>query len=292
MAKYTTELRTICEEYAGYDKSVGYKNVDDVISKSRDKVFNFDFPIFDESYRPVLETKIIKHYYTREIGAETVGLWQLWLDTKLNEIMPYYNKLYESELLEFNPFYDADYTKTGNRDADKTGTEEDNISHDVERNGRGTVTNDFDSTTTRTNNLTETTNMSNAPKNETWEEFSDTPQGGLTGVRNLNYLTNARHITEDGTGSSTTGTVSNTGTVQDVADSTNTETRNTNDTEERTIDGTKTYNLNNTEEYLEHVVGKFPGNSYASLLNEYRKTFLNIDMMIIKDLRSLFIGLW
>lgn len=292
MAKYTTEVRTICEEYAGYDKSVGYKSVDDVISKSRNKIFNFDFPIFDESYRSVLETKIIKHYYTREISAETVGLWQLWLDTKLNEIMPYYNKLYESELLEFNPFYDADYTKTGNRDADKTGTEEDNISHDVERNGKGTVTNDFDSTTTRTNNLTESTNMSNAPKTETWEEFSDTPQGALTGVRNLNYLTNARHITEDGTGSSTTGTVSNTGTVQDVGDSTNTETRNTIDTEERTIDGTKTYNLNNTEEYLEHVVGKFPGNSYASLLNEYRKTFLNIDMMIIKDLRSLFIGLW
>lgn len=292
MAKYTTELRTICEEYAGYDKSVGYKSVDDVISKSRDKVFNFEFPIFDESYRSVLETKIIKHYYTREISAETVGLWQLWLDTKLNEIMPYYNKLYESELLEFNPFYDADYTKTANRDADKTGTEKDNISHDVERNGSGTITTDFDGTTTRTNNLTETTNMSNEPKTETWEEFSDTPQGALTGVRNLNYLTNARHITEDGTGSSTTGTVSNTGTVQDVADSTNTETRNTNDTEERTIDGTKTYNLNNTEEYLEHVVGKFPGNSYASLLNEYRKTFLNIDMMIIKDLRSLFIGLW
>ena len=292
MAKYTTELRTICEEFAGYDSSVGYHSVNEVIEKSRNKVFNFDFPIFDEAYRSVLETKIIKHYYTREISAETVGLWQLWLDSKLNEIMPYYNKLYESELLEFNPFYDVDYTKTGNRDADKTGTEEDNISHDVERNGRGTVTNDFDSTTTRTNNLTETTNMSNAPKNETWEEFSDTPQGALTGVRNLNYLTNARHITEDGTGSSTTGTVSNTGTVQDVGDSTNTETRNTIDTEERTIDGTKTYNLNNTEEYLEHVVGKFPGNSYASLLSEYRKTFLNIDMMIIKDLRQLFMGLW
>lgn len=292
MAKYTTELRTICEYLAGYDESVGYQDVNTVIANSREKVFNFDFPIFDENYRSVLETKIIKHYYTREIGAETFGLWQLWLDTKMNEIMPYYNKLYESELLEFNPFYDADYTKTGNRDADKTGTEDEDITHDIERTSGGTVTNDFDGTTTRTNNLTETTNMHNEPKTETWEEFSDTPQGALTGVRNMNYLTNARHITEDGTGSSTTGTVTNTGTVTDVADSTNTETRNTTDTEDRTINGTKTYNLNNTEEYLEHVVGKFPGSSYASLLKEYRDSFINIDMMIIRDLRKLFMCLW
>ena len=312
MAKYTTELRSICEEFAGFDESVGYSQVNEVISKSRSKVFNFDYPIFDEAYRSVLETKIIKHYYTREIGAETVGLWQMWLDTKMNEIMPYYNKLYETELMEFNPFYDADYTKTGNRDADKTGTEDENITHNSEKNGTGTITNDYDGTSTRTNNLTETTNMRNngtettnmhdEPIKETWDEFSDTPQGGLTGVRQSQYLTNARHITESGEGSTVSGTVSNdvtnsgtvanTGTVGDVADSTNIETRNTTDTEERKIDGTKTYNLNNTEEYLEHVVGKFPGSSYASLLKEYRDTFLNIDMMIIMDLRKLFMGLW
>lgn len=292
MAKYTTELRTVCEHLAGYDESTGYQNVNTVIENSRAKIFNFDFPIFDEAYRSVLETKIIKHYYTREIGAETVGLWQLWLDTKMNEIMPYYNKLYESELLEFNPLFDADYTKSGNRDADKTGTEEENIAHDVEKHGTGSVTNDLDGTTTRTNNLTETTNMHNEPKTETWDEYSETPQGGLTGVRNLNYLTNARHITEDGTGSTESGTVANTGTVTDVVDSTNIETRNTTDTEDRTIDGTKTYNLNNTEEYVEHVVGKFPGASYASLIKEYRDSLLNIDMMIIRDLRTLFMGLW
>lgn len=284
MAKYTTELRTICESLAGYDERSGFNKVDDVLSKSRNKIFSFEFPIFDEAYRSVLENKILKHYYTREIAAETFGLWQMWLDARLNEIMPYYNKLYESELLEFNPFYDVDYTKTGNREGDNTGTVDD----DGTKRGTGTITTDLDGTTTRTNNLTETTNMANVPKTETWEEFSDTPQGALTGVRNMNYLTTARHITEDGTGSSTTGTVANTGTVTDVVDSTGTETRNTTDTEERT----KTYNLNNTEEYLEHIVGKMSGSSYSKLLEEYRKTLLNIDMLIIRDLRDLFFGLW
>ena len=57
------------------------------------------FPIFDENYRSVLETKILRHYYTREIGFETVGLWKHYLKTKLNEIMPKYNKLYEASIV-------------------------------------------------------------------------------------------------------------------------------------------------------------------------------------------------
>ncbi len=292
MAKYTTELRSICEHLAGYDESVGYQNVGEVIANSRQKIFNFDYPIFDENYKSVIETKIIKHYYTREISAETFGLWQLWLDTKMNEIMPYYNQLYESQLLEFNPFTDADYTKTGNKDGGKTGTEEQNVTDLTEKTGGGTISTVYNGENTRTDNLTETTNMRNEPKTETWDEYSDTPQGSLTGVREQNYLTNARHITEDGTGSSTTGTVSNTGTVNNDLDSTTTETRNTTDTDDRTIDGVKRYNLNNTEEYLEHVVGKFPGTSYGTLLKEYRETFLNIDKMIIKELRQLFMGVW
>ena len=87
MSKYTTELRYICEMYAG-GESKGYSDVNKVIQAAIPKVFDFDFPIFDEAYRNVLCTKILKHYYTREIAAETVGLWKLWLDTKMNEIMP------------------------------------------------------------------------------------------------------------------------------------------------------------------------------------------------------------
>lgn len=120
MSKYTTELRYICETEAGLSESVGQTKIKDVIAKAIPKIFDFDFPIFDESYRNVLETKILKHYYTREIGLETYGLWKLKLDTKLNEIMPFYNQLYKSALLEFNPLYEVDYSKTGNRDASGT----------------------------------------------------------------------------------------------------------------------------------------------------------------------------
>lgn len=167
MANYTTEVRTICENYAGYPHFSGEMSVADIIEKSRTKIFDFSFPIFDEKYRSVLETKIIKHYYTREIGLETVGLWKLKLDTKMNEIMPYYNQLYSSTLLEFNPFYDVDITRKHNTRSDGTRNE----------------TNENKSNGTNQN----TTNSNSTNRNL----YSDTPQGALTGVESETYLTNA-----------------------------------------------------------------------------------------------------
>ena len=61
---------------------------------------NFDFkmdsyPIFDENYRETLNNNILYHYYENEIGFETAGLFRVYLNQKLNEIMPKYNALYQ-----------------------------------------------------------------------------------------------------------------------------------------------------------------------------------------------------
>ena len=90
MSVYTTELRYICEHDAGLKESVGLNQIDDVIAACRESIFG-DYPIFDEDYRATLETMILKHYYMWEIGAETVGLFKLWLNERMNEIMPKYN---------------------------------------------------------------------------------------------------------------------------------------------------------------------------------------------------------
>lgn len=58
-----------------------------------------EYPIYDESKRKQLNDKFIRHYWMREIGCETVGHFCLWCSNTFNEIMPYYNKLYEAELL-------------------------------------------------------------------------------------------------------------------------------------------------------------------------------------------------
>lgn len=50
--------------------------------------------------------------------------------------------------------------------------------------------------------------------------------------------------------------------------------------------------INNTEDYLESVKGKQGTQSYASMILEFRETFLNIDMMVINDLSDLFMNIW
>ena len=242
MSKYTTELRFICESKAGLSDSVGFNQIDNVISNSWNKIFD-NFPIFDESYRSVLCSKILKHYYTREISAETVGLWQLWLNTRMGEIMPYYNKLYESALLEFDPFKDTNYTR--NHGGTFTG--------DTVRNGRSEI--DVDNSVTSNG----TSNSKNL--------FSDTPQGAITNIENESYLTNATLIKD-------------------------TDTNTTNTDGNSTTQNTETTGITNTDNWIETIVGKQSTVSYSKLLQEFRDTFLNIDVMIINDLSDLFMNLW
>ena len=129
MSKYTTEVRWICESYYNQNNNDphGYNFVETILDTAAPLVFSFNFPIFDENYRIPLEKKILRHYYTREICEETVGLWKLRLEDKLNLIMPYYNKLYESELLRFNPLYDVDLRREHEGVSDSIQNKTDNI---------------------------------------------------------------------------------------------------------------------------------------------------------------------
>lgn len=223
MSSYTTEVRFICEHYAELEESVGFADVEEVLEKSYNKVFDFTFPLFDSSYKPTLCKNILRYYYTREIGEETVGLWKMRLNSRLNAIMPYYNKLYESALIEFSPFDDTDYTVT------HTGSETGGVETSGNTDFSGTVK----------------------------DRYSATPQGGLKGIEADRYLTNAE----------ITNTDNNT-------------------------DSTFNENRNLQNQFVETVKGKRGAQSKSKLLEEYRKTLLNIDFMIIEELNDLFFGLW
>lgn len=255
MSKYSTEVRFICESKAGFSESAGCDNVDDIISKSWNKIFTDKAVFFDEEYRSVLCQKILKHYYLREIGSETVGIWKLWMNTRLEEIMPFYNQLYKSALLEFNPLYDVDLTRTHNRKVDSS-KQDDGTSKSV-------------SSGENSESGTNSGNTSNTKK----DLYSDTPQGAITGLDNENYLTNARKVTDSGNSSSE---FSNSGTNKSTV---NGETSNT---------GT----ANTLEDYVENVSGKQGTESYSSMLLKFRETFLNIDMQVIEEFNDLFMGLW
>lgn len=279
MSKYTTEVRFICENKSGLEISGGSGDVDSIIANSWNKIFTSKAPFFDEEYRSILCQKILKHYYLREICCETVGIWTLWMNTRLEEIMPYYNQLYESAKIEFNPMHNVDLTSKHERNVEGTskedGTRTDNTT------GKRTLTGnrDTDNTSVGTRN---TTNSSDETKRDL---YSDTPQGAITGLENENYLTNARKITDNvnGTGNEETNTTEKSGTdyseTEDTTGKIGGVTSNTGKT-------------NTTEDYLETIIGKQGTESFSSLLNEFRETFLNIDMQVIKEFNDLFFGLW
>ena len=243
MSKYTTELRYICENAAGYTESKGLTDVDTIIAAARPNIFNFDYPIFDANYKSVLETKILNHYYFREIGMETVGLWRFSLKRKMNEIMPYYNQLYSSELIQFNPMYNVKYDIS--HSGSNTGNNRENEDVTIDRSGTD----------------------ANAYTGSTLVKESDTPQGTVANLDNNTYLTRA------------TKTDDTSGNTRNYTDGENTE-RN------------KTGNFTNTDQYLRHVEGNMGGKGFSEMLQDYRKTFLNIDMMVIDELNDLFMLIW
>lgn len=233
MSRYTIELRYLIE--GNYD--LGLKN----------------YPIFDESYREQLNNKIIQHYYFREIGFETEALFKNRLNQKMNEIMPYYNQMYESSKLKIDPLSTIDLEEVFSRKSKTTGEGTSSTS------GTGNNTNNF--------NSTDTTNYGKISK------FSDIAQAQTTPNEILNdkYLTSA--TVDDGQDKNT-----NTGT-------------NTSQTES-TTSGTSTDKRNLDEDTTLTRKGNNGTASESELLNMYRETFLNIDMMVIEDLSDLFLGIW
>lgn len=322
MSKYTTEVRYICEYEAGYKNSVGVGEVENVLENSWNKIFTGDVIFFDESYRKLLCKKILRHYYLREIGSETVGIWKLWMNTKLAEIMPYYNKLYESELLKFNPLYNTDLSKTHNRKENtvsETDTKTDSTTKDTEKTG--TVSNDESNThsvNTETGTFTDaktgkitdagkTSSTENSSGNTTDKNrYSDTPQGSLSNIENNSYLTNAtlddKSYSDSKTGSGTSGNTRNI-TENNTNTANRTNTTDTKYTDENTSNTERELNsifdknensdstVNTIEDFTEKVIGN-SGENYSEMLLKFRETFLNIDLLVIDEFRDLFFGLW
>lgn len=218
MAKYTTQVRTLVENGV--------------------KIFDFDYPIFNEAYRPILEEKIINHYYFREIGLETVGQFKWFLKDKMNRIMPYYNQLYDTEGLITKDDYWI------NLNTVEVHTRE------VEQNQ--------ESNSTANSKTVGTSTGTGTGKNV----FSDTPQARLQGE---DYATN---LTED----------ENTSTASDTQDNDST--------------GNSTGKATTNETFTIKQDGGGGLRYNADILMEWRKSFLNIDQLIIDELTDLFMNIY
>lgn len=225
MSKYTTTVRWLVEQYlTDIGKSKDKANWHYIYEKLGLNEFDMwgNTQYSSEENRKRLCNKIIQHYWFREIGFETAAQFAWEMNRTMQEIMPYYNQMYESESLKINPLLSFH--------EDTTNTSEWNQSNESE-----------------TNNDDKSRNV-----------YQDTPMGmlsnsGSPSVENLDYATNVTY--DDSSTNEKVSSASN-GTNDMVS----------------VVEGWRT--------------------NQSKLLQEYRKTFLNIDQDIIEDLETLFMGLW
>lgn len=122
------------------------------------------YPIYEESYREVLNGLIFDHYQNQEIGLETVTMFAGAVRSKMNQIMPFYNELYLSKLIEFDPMVTTNLRNT--------------VSSLMEQAGE-TVTNE---STLSSGESSSTTNSVTDNSAKSRAVASTTPQGMLKGA--------------------------------------------------------------------------------------------------------------
>ena len=114
MSEYTTQLRWIIQSKAGNPELP----IDEQIKLAVPKIFDFDFPIWNEDERQFFCEYVLYRYFYSEIAAETYGMWHLWLRQKLFQIMPnyidYYNMSKDVNFLEDVDLKTSSQTETKN----------------------------------------------------------------------------------------------------------------------------------------------------------------------------------
>ena len=120
-------LYAIMNSIANYDKETQTK-IRDLASATHEKIFDFNYPLSNKVNKDEFECQILNHYIMRRIGFDTFTAFQLFLENKLLEILPYYNTLFDS-LADYNLFNDGEVITRNRQD---NGSSTINSSNSVE----------------------------------------------------------------------------------------------------------------------------------------------------------------
>lgn len=74
-----------------------------LITRTNFKLFDFSYQFDDPTYKAYLEQNVIDFFYDYEIGFETPDMFKRKFKARWNRIITYYNKLYNTTLLSYNP---------------------------------------------------------------------------------------------------------------------------------------------------------------------------------------------
>lgn len=166
----------LLESIVNYGKDNKTK-IKDLAKEGHGRVFNFEYPISENIDKDNFEINILNHYMMRRIGQETFTAFQIQLNAKLNEIMPYYNMMIDS----------IDGLDIIKEVTSKSGIDNSETETSVEN--ESTATSD--------------------------KRYSDTPQNHLQNIKDGEYVTEYNFDTNIDN-SSTSGTGSNERTYQET----------------------------------------------------------------------------
>lgn len=270
-------MRSICD----YDKSWNEQTkIIDLAKNSRGKLFYDTYPLNDNVSRETFEIDILNHFIYRRIGFDTVTGFKIALVTKLREIMPKYNLMFD---LMFRDIFTDTETEEFNSRKDNEGGFEN-------RNNGGYQTDTETSDTGRqtdNKNISKSGNFTENTETSTTEDLrnSDTPQNRLQDVRSGEYVSEYNYNQRTGE-EEKTNTHSDTETQTDTLNTTKTgaesQTNTHNDTDTNHHVDTDTFTHEKIRKNTAGLLDKL------GLLQEY----INIMGMIYKDLDCLFLGVF
>jgi hypothetical protein len=223
-----------------------------LLDKTNFKLFDFPYSFDDATYKAQLEQNIIEFFYDYEIGQETPDMFKRKFKARWNRIISYYNTLYNTTLLSYNPLSNQALTEKLDQLAATNNTQSTDMSYGS--NGKTTVTG------------TNTTSGGNDSTVDT--KTSDYPQQPIAGS---DYAAGETSETSHSTIDST--------------DSVNNETTNT---DSRTDRGTVTNEGTTNTDYTKTIEG-ITGISYPELIQKHRDALLRINNMIIEEMKPCFI---
>lgn len=156
------------------------------INALRSFLFDFDFDFYDVSKKEEFLNKWLYHFYMREHAFETVAMFKMKVHDFFVTNMPQFNKAFNfysgefelDESVNYTEKYDFNREMKNNENYSGNGQNNLNIT-----NNSNNTSNEVESGSTRTNNNVEEKNA-----------FSDTPEGRLSNVEELSYLSEYRNI--------------------------------------------------------------------------------------------------
>ena len=122
MSKYTMELRKIIE-YEGRDYVESFFKdycISNYLRQNEVEII-LNANIWSKDR---LASKIVDHYYMREIGYETIGLFKHYAKVYMQEIMERYLPLIYSNSINYDPLVNVDYEETFERNIQGSGESE------------------------------------------------------------------------------------------------------------------------------------------------------------------------